>query len=379
MSNVPHAMIRFATSALVLAAVIAATPAQAEQTLYGTLDLNISSFRPSTPEDKLPRNLPSTGGKTRRVQAVDHDGRSQSFVGFAGTEQLGQDLSARFVLETNLDGDTGASSPEGFWSRNAYVGLDSAYGKARLGRIQTIFYDALTAFSPFGESTVSPSVLMMQGNPHTIYAYQVQLFTYGANLDELTAVKDVLTSRAWSNSIAYQSPEFDGLSVALQLGLKESDPNGGNHAVVVRANGDELQASLAYQSVKSGLPADLATVNSRWVFGLSYDFGLLVAYAQGGQERLQQNVFGDTGAVRSNFLQFGAKVPVSAKGDVLVSLGRSNNKPLDASFVMLAVGYDHRFSMRSDAYAQLFVDKAQLAGVEGDLGVSLSLGLRHRF
>jgi predicted porin len=379
MFNVSNAMIRFSTCALALAAAVAAMPAKADQTLYGTLDLNFSSYRPSTPENKLPRNLASSGGKTHRVQAVDYDGMSQSFVGFSGTEKLNDDLTARFVLETSLRGDTGASSADGFWSRNAYVGLDSAYGQIKLGRAQTVFFDTLAAFSPFGESSNSPAVLMMMGNPHTTYAYQVQLFTAGVSVDEVDAVKGVLSSRSWGNSISYQSPELDGLSVAVQMGLKEGDANGGNHAVAVRANGDELQAALAFQSVKSGLPAGFDPVNTRWVFGVSYDFGLLVAYAQGGQDRLQQNVAGKTGAVRSNYLQFGAKVPVTTKGDVLVSLGRSNNKPLDATFVMMVLGYDHHLSLRSDAYAQLILDKAQLAGVEDDMGVSLALGLRHRF
>jgi len=157
---------RFATCALALAATLAAMPSQADQTLYGTLDLNLSSFRPSTPENKLPRNLPTTKGKTHRVQAVDYSGMSESFIGFAGQEKIGDELSARFVLESNFRGDTGASSSSNFWSRNAYVGLDSAYGKAKVGRLRTIYFDTLAAFSPFGESANSPAVLMMQSNPH---------------------------------------------------------------------------------------------------------------------------------------------------------------------------------------------------------------------
>jgi predicted porin len=371
---------RFANGALALAAALLALPSHADQTLYGTLDLNLSSFRPSTPENKLPRNLGSTQGKTHRVQAVDYSGMSESFVGFSGQEKLNDDLSARFVLETSFKGDTGAAtSASSFWSRNAYVGLDSAYGNAKLGRVRTIFFDTLAAFNPFGESGNSPAVLMMQGNPHTVYAYQVQLASLGVAPEAVSAVREVLTARSWSNSLVYQSPDVDGLSMSAQMGLKEGDPNGGNHAVAIRADGEELKVGFAYQSVKTGLPAANFAVNSRWVFGASYDFGLLTAYVQGGQDRLQQNVSGNSGSVRSNYLQFGAKAPVGAKGEVLASVGRSRNKPLDASFVMLVLGYDHHLSLRSDAYAQLLVDKAQLAGVEGDTGVSVALGLRHRF
>jgi predicted porin len=219
----------------------------------------------------------------------------------------------------------------------------------------------------------------MQGNPHTLYAYQAQLAASGATTGELNAIENVITGRSWSNSLAYESPDLDGLSVAAQVGLKEGDTNGGNHAVAVRAHGEELKVGFAYQSVKTGLPAANFAVNSRWVFGASYDFGLLTAYVQGGQDRFQQKVSGTSGSVRTNYLQLGAKVPVGAKGEVLASVGRSRNKPLDMTFVLATLGYDHHLSLRTDAYAMLLVDRAKLAGVADDFGTSLSLGMRHRF
>jgi predicted porin len=379
MFNAPHAMIRFSSSALALAAAIAVMPAQADQTLYGTLDLNLSSVRLSTPENKLPAVLTSTRGKTHRTQQVDYDGMSESFVGFAADEKLGDGLSVKVVLETALRGDTGASSGTSFWSRNAYVGLSSDYGQLRLGRMQTVFYDSVAAFNPFGEAGNSVTQYVIQSNPHARYGLGVQMSLSGLSDAEINKAGEAMSARAWSNTIAYQSPDIEGISVALQMGTKEGDTNGGNHAVAVRVDGQELQFGLAYQQVKTGLPASLSAVNSRWVAGLSYDFGLLVAYAQGGQERNELNFSGDSGAIRSNFMQFGAKVPVSSKGEVLVSVGQTRTKPLDESAVVMAVGYDHHLSIRTDAYAQLLVDKAQLAGIEGDLGVSLSLGLRHRF
>jgi len=192
-------------------------------------------------------------------------------------------------------------------------------------------------------------------------------------------VAEVLSSRAWNNSVAYESPDLDGLSLAAQVGLKDGDANGGNHAIALRADGEELKVGFAYQSVKTGLPAVNFAVNSRWVFGASYDFGLLTAYVQGGQDRIQQNVAGNSGSVRSNYLQLGAKVPVGAKGEALASVGRSRNKPLDMTYVVATFGYDHHLSLRTDAYAMFMVDRAKLVGVADDFGTSLSLGMRHRF
>jgi predicted porin len=320
----------------------------------------------------VPRALSTSGGKTHRRQAVDTDGMSQSFLGFAGREKINDELTARFVLEAPFRADTGSVDPMAFWSRNAYLGLDTSYGRARVGRIQTVYFDTLTAFNPFGESSLSPALLMMRGNPHTLYALQVQMALAGVSEADIATASSTITGRSWSNSFAYQSPDLDGLSAAVQLNRR-------NHAVAVRVDGDELQVGFTYQSIKTDLPYSLQAVNSRWLFGASYDFGMLVAYAQGGQDRYQLNVNGDTGAVRSNYLQFGAKVPVSTKGEAMVSLARSRNKPLDSTYLMLALGYDHHLSQRSDVYGQLSVDKAELAGIEGDVGLSLSLGLRHRF
>lgn len=378
MSNVPHAMIRFATSALALAAAIAATPALADHTLYGTLDLNLSSIRLSTPQNKLPVNLPTTGGKTPRTQAVDFNGMSESFVGFAVDEKLTDDLKVKAVLETAFRGDTGEVANL-FWSRNAYVGLSSDYGQLRLGRMHTLFRDSVVAFNPFGEANNSVAGYVIQANLQARYGLFFQMGLAGVSDADIAKAGEAMGAKSWSNSIAYESPSFDGITLALQMGTKDGDANGGNHAVSVRVDAEELQTGFAYQQVKSGLPASLSAVNSRWVAGVSYDFGLLVAYAQGGYERNALNVDGDTGAIRSNFMQLGAKVPVTSKGTLLVSLGQTRTKPLDASAVLMAVGYDHFLSARTDAYGQILLDKAQLAGIEGDMGVSLSLGLRHRF
>jgi predicted porin len=363
---------RLALSVLAAAcAMVGASNAHADQKLYGTLDLSLSTFRISVPKGLAP---------VKRQQKVDSGDMTPSYIGFSGTEKLNDDLSAQFTLEAYLQADTGATDPAGFWGRNANVALTSnSYGSLKLGRSRTVFFDTLTAFNPFGESGLSPAVAQMADTRATAEALYTGLISQGQSLASANSALNAITARAWSNSVSYQSPDYDGLSAAVQMGMKEGDANGGNHAVALRVNKEEFQAGFAYQSIKTGLPADQSAVNSRWLFGASYDFTVLTAYAEGGQDRYQLNVAGETGAIRSNFLQFGAKVPTSERGEALVSLGRSRNKPLDATSMILSLGYDHHLSPRTDAYALLLLDKAELAGAKGDMGTSLSLGMRHRY
>ena len=61
---------------------------------------------------------------------------SASKIGFQGTEDLGGDLQALFLLESGFEADTGAQSVAGsLFSRQAYVGLQSrAWGSVTAGR-----------------------------------------------------------------------------------------------------------------------------------------------------------------------------------------------------------------------------------------------------
>lgn len=359
-------MFRFAIGAIFSAAVLAALPAHAEQNFYGVLDVNLSSSKFSVPERY---------GKGKRTQSVDPGAMTTSYVGFSGSEKLHEELTVNFVLESFLGMDTGNTDTAGFWTRNAKVGLQTGYGTLNVGRSQTIFFDTLVAFSPYGEARISPAVSLLAGAPTTFSTVRFQFISDGATDAQADAAMTAINARSWSNSLTYVSPDYDGLSVALQVGLKEGDTNGGNHGVAIRFEADELKLGYAFQTVKGDLPAVSSASNSRWVLGGSYDFAILTAYAQVGQDKYE--LYG--GAIRSNYLQFGAKVPVSARGEVLASYGYSKNKPLDSKATILTVGYDHHLSARTDAYVNLMLDQLDLLGSEGDLGTSLTLGMRHRF
>lgn len=100
--------------------------------VYGIIDAGILAQNKSATAD-------------RRLVRMETSGVRQSMLGFKGTEDLGQGLSAFFNLESHFDTDTGALHGTGdngtpspgvvMWRRQANVGLaHSQWGSITLGR-----------------------------------------------------------------------------------------------------------------------------------------------------------------------------------------------------------------------------------------------------
>lgn len=96
--------------------------AQATVTVYGTIDVNMTSNKTD-----------GTGTDT----AMGENSLSTSRLGFKGTEDLGNGLKAEFQLESKLlptTGNTGSSTTNQTFNREAWVGLSSAtLGSIRMG------------------------------------------------------------------------------------------------------------------------------------------------------------------------------------------------------------------------------------------------------
>lgn len=109
--------------------------ASAQVTVYGIIDL------------KLAR---ATGSLTSLTK-VDSGGLNGSRLGFRGSEDLGGGNSAKFVLEADMNNDTGAvGAGAKFFSRMSYVSLAGPLGDVRLGRDYTPTFIIHAIYDPFG-------------------------------------------------------------------------------------------------------------------------------------------------------------------------------------------------------------------------------------
>jgi len=122
---------------LVLAAAAGgAAHAQSNVQVYGLLDVGVENAN----------NSSATGGSNTRVIS---GGMNTSRWGIRGTEDLGGGLKAVFNLEGGILMDTGAQDGALF-RRQAYVGLEGAFGRVVVGRSFTSVYDTVISYDPMG-------------------------------------------------------------------------------------------------------------------------------------------------------------------------------------------------------------------------------------
>ncbi|AQV94045.1 porin [Cupriavidus necator] len=116
--------------------------AQTSVTLYGVMDMNIEYVN----------NMSSTGATVPAGQAAHRvamlsGGVGGSRWGLRGVEDLGRGLQAVFVLESGFTADDGKLANSGrLFGRQAFVGLDSDYGKLTFGRQYTSIFDVFANF-----------------------------------------------------------------------------------------------------------------------------------------------------------------------------------------------------------------------------------------
>src|ERR1700739_3039749 len=119
--------------AIPLAVIPAVVHAQANVTLYGSIDNGLS----------FANNV--QGGQSWSMASGVQAG---SRWGLKGSEDLGGGLSAIFKLESGFDANTGALSGGFAFSRNAYVGISSdQWGSIKLGRQWDSVVDYVEQFS----------------------------------------------------------------------------------------------------------------------------------------------------------------------------------------------------------------------------------------
>ena len=119
----------------------AATHAQTVS-IYGLLDLGVEYVS----------NVGSAGNSLKRMPG--QTGSLPSRLGFRGSENLGQGLSALFVLEQGLLPDTGVQNQGGrMFGRQSFVGISSPWGTLAFGRQYT-----MTVWSLFDADILGPGI-----------------------------------------------------------------------------------------------------------------------------------------------------------------------------------------------------------------------------
>lgn len=280
-----------------------ASHAQSNVSVFGSIDLNVTYAKAGN----------------QHVTGMDQGGYLlPSRIGFRGTEDLGGGLTAGFWLEAAVLPDTGATQ-SAFFGRRSTVSLTSRQlGEIRLGRDYTPAFWNVSQFSPFGTVGVGGSSNLIDGWP---------LGSHGAKT----------LSRA-SNSIGYFLPKNE-LGIYGQLSYAAGENVDGAKYLGGRigyAKGP-FNIAAAYGQTKMAA-GDYKTAT----LGGSYDFGVVKAYANYLQQKLE--------GYKQNYYLIGAAIPVSGAGTIKTSVAQAKVSGTPDKARQIAVGYDYKLSKRTTLY-----------------------------
>lgn len=176
-------------TALVLSALPLA--AVADVSLYGEIKAGVEgrnyqlqlTEQPSKAQGQTNNQVKVTKAKSRIRTKISDFG---SFIGFKGSEDLGEGLKAVWQLEQDVSVAGGGATRWG--NRESFVGLAGEFGTLRAGRVANQFDDASKAIDPWDSNNVVAS--------------QLGIFK---RHDDMPV------------SVRYDSPEFSGFSGSVQF------------------------------------------------------------------------------------------------------------------------------------------------------------------
>ncbi|MBC3883575.1 porin [Undibacterium griseum] len=333
--------------------------AQSAVTMYGVMDVGVSVDQGGI-----------NGSSVRLTSGM----ATQSRWGFRGTEDLGQGMSAFYVLEGGVHADTGGSTQNGtLFGRTSVVGLSNTLGTVSLGLQDTPYFTTLnTVVDPLRNGIARSNNLM------------------------------AATGFRAGNSILVRSASFGGYSADLMYAAGEI--SGDVHAA--SAIGGSFGYSqgpwnwrVAYH-LKNNDNASIKNTDSarNFLIGANYDFGaakLYFGYAidRGPNSAALNNTaasFGGAAPVASTDstdLLLGVSVPFGASTVVASYIRKDDKTTLNQDAQQYALAYMYALSKRTDIYTSYALIRNQngAAYTEGNseepgLGnKQFTIGMRHRF
>lgn len=336
-------------------------------TIYGTANVN---FQGTERDDATSVGTTGLATLAATPNGVDVSSRTamdtdSSNIGLRGTEDLGNGLKAIFQCETTaaIDGNTPAS---GLCSRNSNVGLTSPWG--------TLFYGNWD--TPFKSSTYGTKA----GDPFlstTVAGFQGIMSSPGFNTRSSSFVSGTNTQSfdlRSQNSVAYWTPNFNGLYGKIQYSADEGESPTGTispdlWSAAINYDNGPLSVTYAYERHDDvfGLTAIQAastgteSKDTAHRIAAGYQFGNTTISA--AYERLDYENEGTVAGVtdfdrdawqvglshRMGAHEFRARYSQADEGDCDNVANTCTTNELGAK--MYAVGYAYHFSKRTQVYA----------------------------
>jgi predicted porin len=344
---------------LIALAALSATAAFAQSTvtLSGTLDAGLEK----TANDKALSLANSRNGTTQLT--------------FAGTEDLGGGLKARFQISTAFDStfDTAAAD-------EARAGSSSSSQSSK--KPSTIGDNGMFI------AMDTPAGSFIVGRPvNTLYG-----MSYTANgtkgVTGYAATSSITSSGVYTaNAIQYVSPNFSGVTVQLEYAPSENVNTRSTTSIGVRYAAGPVGVSLVYDQARANEAGEWAWSKILQLAG-SYDFGAAKVSATYQKLRSTSDAYNEANSASSDTaFVLGLNVPMGA-GQIWAQYGVAETIGSDARVVGL--GYKYSLSKRTTAYVNL--GNRNSAGGKSSVGYAASgstsqqtkgtgygIGLQHNF
>ena len=209
--------------ALVLAgALTGAAQAQSAVEVYGIVDMGVV------------REVGDVAGVSAVGNKITSGAQSGTRLGFKGKEDLGNGLSALFVLETGIAADAGGFNQGAGFARQSFVGLQGDFGTLTLGRQYTSYFLTLN-------QVADPFASGLAGNAQN-------LMLPGTGTSNLNATAGADRAIRMSNAIKYVTPVFENFSAEIAYGFGEKAAADGDRVITGSVGYDSkpLNVRLAY-------------------------------------------------------------------------------------------------------------------------------------
>jgi predicted porin len=308
--------------------------AQSAVNVYGVLDLAIVSDKDS--------------GKS--VIKTESGQQTASRLGFKGTEDLGNGLSASVVLESQIEADTGVPSyASRVFGSQVWVGVSGYFGSIKFGRMFTPYFGAIATNDPFDAKGPGESTRVFQDS--------------GVRMDNTVKYSLPPGQHGFYGDLAYGAGETVGSTAAnRQLGMDIGYAKG------------PLNVVLAHHNTRDPLGATAARST---LVGGNYDFGPVRAWMV-----LARSSNDATLNTRDTLI--GISMPHGRNSVAMDYVHKADKFNRDADATQLAAGYYYTLSKRSNVYliASRLSNGSQAryqTAVAGGARRILACGMRHQF
>lgn len=329
--------------------------AQSTVTIYGVLDASVARL---------------ANGSATKTAMID-GAAVPSMWGLKGSEDLGGGMQALFQLESKVNVDTGAGGAailsgasnmgQGFFSRQAWVGLKGNWGQLSLGRGTTsAIYAGFFAYAnPVGINMGTGQVLAVNGVGWDFWN---------------------------SNQIKYESPIFNGFRVSVSYVPGESAQNstrGTNYGGNLTYQNSDLTLSASYQK-DNDVNSDASLHWSMFVG--KYSFGNWHVHAFWNQVNNDNNAI--KGWYDSKLWSLGAGYKFTPEFELAGQYFRLKDTIGDTSSGQFGLTGAYLFSKRTSIYGYAIRTNNKsialqpiytIPGVANSNATGVGIGMVHRF